>query len=119
MKNKLIVFGVTFLLIFVFLSGCNENNNNNSNNNNNKAELESKFVGTWMWTNYSQLIFHANKTGTYSEFLMTWDIEGNVLTLEFYGNLHGNLSSEFFFADNWNTLTLYDGDGEAVKYKRQ
>ena len=119
MKNKIIIFGVTFLLIFVFLSGCDENNNNNNNNNiNHSTEVESKFVGTWMKDNYSQLIFHENKTGSYSKFLMTWVIEGNVLTLNFI-TIVGNLSSEFFFSDNWNTLTLYDSEGEAVKYKRQ
>lgn len=45
---------------------------------------------------------------------MTWEIEGNVSTLEFNKNIHGNLSSKFYFYDNWNILTLYGGDGEAV-----
>lgn len=114
MNKKLIAFGVTFLLLFVFLSGCDENNNNN----NNIAFLESKFVGIWRWGDYNQLTFHANKTGVYNNYLMTWEIDGNVLTLEFI-TIVGNLSSEFLFSNNYNTLTLYDPDGEAVHYKRQ
>jgi hypothetical protein len=115
MKKKLIIVGVTVLLVSVWLSGCDENNNNN---NNQLTEEERKFVGTWRWGDYNQLIFYSNKTGDYNNFLMTWEIEDGILTLNFI-TIVGNLSSDYYFSNNDRTLTLYSPDGEPVDYIKQ
>lgn len=113
MKNKLIIFGVTFLIIFVFLSGCDDDNKNNQ-----LTEEESKFVGTWRYGDYNQIIFEANKTGNFNNFLMTWEINDNILTLNFI-TIVGNLSSEYYFSNNDRTLILYGPEGEPVDYIKQ
>ena len=78
---------------------------------------ESKFVGTWRWGEYNQLIFYANGTGNFNNFLNTWEIENNTLTL-YFTDIAGNLSSEYIFSNNDRTLTLFDAYGEAAHYTK-
>ena len=78
---------------------------------------ESKFVGTWRWGDYNQLIFFSNRTGSFNDFLMTWEIKDKRLTL-YFTYLGGNLSSEYIFSNNDRTLTLF-ASGEAVHYTKQ
>ena len=44
MKNKLIIITISFLLISVCLSGCNENSN--------KINMKKNFLGSWNGTSY-------------------------------------------------------------------
>ncbi len=124
MNKKIVIIGVSLLLLFVGLSGCNENNE--------LDKIRSKFVGEWSmllngtvsdnlliiysngsmrsvapaiglstpgtWElNDSKIIFHAENVGTYD----TW---------EYY----------YYFSNNYNTLTtvLVGPSNHTVIYTR-
>jgi len=112
MKKKLVIIGIAVLLICVGLSGCNEENNH-------LAGDESKFVGTWRESDYNQLIFYSNGTGLFNNFLTTWEIKDGRIIL-YLSDVQGNLTSNYAFSNNDNTLTLFDtGSGDPVIYTKQ
>ena len=96
MKKKLVIIGIAVLLICVGLSGCNEKNNH-------LTDDESRFVGTWREGDYNQLIFFSNGTGSFNDFLTTWEIKDGKLVV-YLPDLGGNLTSEYIFSNNDKTI---------------
>ena len=93
------------------MSGCNEENNNATND-------ESKFIGTWVGAG-NKLVFYENGNGSLNQYPTTWEIMGGKLIV-YFTHIAFNLSSEYIFSNNDNTLTLYDTrTGEPILYTKQ
>ena len=136
--KKVFVIILTFVLLVVSLSGCNERkSNSNESTNNTTTDPVSKFIGTWQGGAYNGTKFRSDETWTFytngslkKVTTYDWDIEGNYTTIEWYtfeideeGELCTRLETASFlmcydyeFSNNETTFTLLLG-GEFLSYE--
>jgi len=104
-KKQLLIVGITVLLVCIGLSGCTDTNNSVDNN-------EYSFVGTWLGeTIKSEKLVEQTITyfsnGTFSNDIFgngTYEINNSKLVMAYYGT--GNITYDYSFSDDGNTLTL-------------
>jgi len=128
MNKNLILILIAVLLICIGLSGCTDILNNNQSNN--QSSEESRFVGTWKYTqknywgeyiNYTTTFF---SDGTLSSTILIgsiYEIKDEKLVLTWY--LEGNPYQtvyDYSFSDNDNILTLtLTGSGQSYVFIKQ
>jgi hypothetical protein len=87
MKHSKLILCITFLLISVCLSGCNETNNNNGNQQQNTNNTDTKFIGDWEMfissSDYKIWSFYTNKT---AKNIVTENDEGQSITTTLWYN---------------------------------
>ncbi len=122
MKKQLVIFGIAVLLIFIGLSGCNEDNNTFQSD-------EEKIIGTWVYattlnetTVYVYYNFLANKTFevifsyTGDRGSGTWNITDNKLLITLKGEI---ITSDYNFSNNNKTLTIIESNGIKSVFTKQ
>ena len=107
---------LSFILVFVMLSGCNESNESNEK----ITTEEARIIGTWFITDQDAsgtmtitYIFGADKTyeviGTYNDetekFIGSWDIVDNKLVVTIEGE---SQTGYYEFSNNDKKLTITD-----------
>ena len=87
MKHYKLIFCITFLLISVFFSGCNEQSNKDGNQQHNTNNSDTAFIGDWeifrSSSDYELWSFYTNKT---AKNIITQDVEGQIITTTLWYN---------------------------------
>ena len=125
MKKQLIIIGIVLLFLTVGLSGCEENSSNSD---------EEKIVGTWKGSDIFEnstrnitMIFLSNKTyqtlATHNGNIITgngtWRIANKELFIDIIEPRISKSKGEYYFSNNFNTLTIIDSTGKSIDFTKQ
>jgi hypothetical protein len=99
MKKKLVILGIIAILVFVGLSGCNQQTSNTL------SPKKSKFVGTWHNSTTVNIDLFSDGTCKFQSINGTWNLKNDKLVLIFTDY---SITYNYVFSNNNQTLTLTD-----------
>ena len=109
MKKQLVICWITFVLIIVSLSGCDQKNNENPAE---KQIISDNFVGSWTPDGYNNITFYSNGSLSYYSMIGSWKYQGGKLVI----NLSDwNVTVNCQFSDDYSTLNITGLTGSSSK----